>query len=168
MRAGHFFHLNYFLFCTLNPLFSSSSAAFFIKQKFKLKRFLNPNSTCLGQAHSVVKIFQTAFLIAGQTKPLYLKRFFYGFFLGGGGGNPAKDLNFANETHATFKRISSPEPCSEQYGSHRWPAPRSVSPVALGWDGTAEPCSLRLRLCRPAFKATFLGKGRKEMTLSYI
>lgn len=118
---GQFFLLNYFLFCTMNPFSWSSSAAFFIKQKFKLKWLLNPNSTRLAQTHNVVKIFQMALLIAGQTKPFYLKRFFV--FLGV--GNPAKDLNFANETHSAFKCTSSPQPCSEvlqpPVGQHRGP-----------------------------------------------
>lgn len=35
--GGQFFLLNYFLFCTMNPFSWSSSAAFFIKQKFKVK-----------------------------------------------------------------------------------------------------------------------------------
>lgn len=131
----------------MNPFFWSSSAAFFLNQQFKLKWLPNPNSTCLGQTHSVVTIFQAALLVAGQTKPLTLKRFsvFWGRV-----GNPAEDLNFATETHAAFN-------CCEKRRRQRWGrtevrqrghhgAPRSVSPR----------------------RAVFLGKGRKEMTLSYI
>lgn len=135
----------------MNPFFWSSFAAFFINQQFKLKGLLNPDSTCLGQTHSVVTIFQAAPLIAGQTKPLTLNRFFNGvsFFLFGGelgwggwgvGGNPTKDLNFATETHAAFN-------WSEKHRSQRW------ARTEVHQRGRAGPAARPPRsapLCQPA------------------
>lgn len=152
----------------MNPFFWSSSAAFFTKRKFKLKWLLNPNSTRFGQAHNVVKIFKRLSSSLAKPNPSTLWDFFCVFW---GVGNQAKDLNFANETHTAFKCTSSPQPRSGKYCSTGGPAQRSISAAVLGrrqLGHRGEPRFVSVLLGRPAFKAVFLGKGRKEMTLSYI